>query len=44
MNNDITYIYIVTDFGSYGNDHIYPPDVTAFIDRVATSSIKLDNS
>ena len=33
MNNDITYIYIVTDFGSSGNDEIYPPDVTAFIDR-----------
>ena len=33
MNNDITYIYIVTDFGSSGNDEIYPPYVTAFIDR-----------
>ena len=33
MNNNITYIYIVTDFGSYGNDEIYPPDMTAFIDR-----------
>lgn len=33
MNSCITYIYIVTDFGSSGFDAIYPPDVTAFIDR-----------
>lgn len=26
-------IYIVTDFGSYGSDHIYPPDITVFTDR-----------